>query len=158
MPSRKKGSGIYKRTKPVWNKGKLGFMKGKKLSDEHKKKIAEALKDNKNGTREIKKTKEEKKQVSKNGRLKNKYKVLSFYSQGEPECVCCGEDKLINLSIDHIKGGGKWHRIEIFGRECSGSGFYLWLISNGFPDGYQVLCLSCNKSKGTGDFCKKHNK
>ena len=28
---------------------------------------------------------------------------------------------------------------------------YRWLRDNGFPEGFQVLCLSCNDSTGTGE-------
>jgi hypothetical protein len=27
---------------------------------------------------------------------------------------------------------------------------YCWLGDSGFPEGFQILCLSCNGSKGTG--------
>ena len=30
---------------------------------------------------------------------------------------------------------------------------YRWLRGNGFPEGFQILCLSCNDSKGTGERC-----
>jgi hypothetical protein len=28
-----------------------------------------------------------------------------------------------------------------------------WLRDNGFPGGFQILSLSCNDSKGTGEWC-----
>jgi hypothetical protein len=28
-----------------------------------------------------------------------------------------------------------------------------WLRDNGFPEGFRILCLSCNDSKGTGERC-----
>jgi hypothetical protein len=30
---------------------------------------------------------------------------------------------------------------------------YRWLRDNGFPEGFQILCLSWNGSKGTGQRC-----
>ena len=30
---------------------------------------------------------------------------------------------------------------------------YRWLRDNGFPEGFQVSCLSCNDSRGTGERC-----
>jgi hypothetical protein len=30
---------------------------------------------------------------------------------------------------------------------------YRWLRGNGVPGGIQILCLSCNDSKGTGEWC-----
>jgi hypothetical protein len=68
-------------------------------------------------------------------------------------CECCGATE--NLTIDHVNGDGKQHREELFGRN-GGAGtaqFYAWLIREGFPDGYQALCRSCNTSKGSGESC-----
>jgi hypothetical protein len=57
------------------------------------------------------------------------------------------------LTIDHINGDGKRHRKEVH----RGTPFWRWLIAEGFPEGFQVLCLSCNQSKGRGDRCRlKH--
>jgi hypothetical protein len=151
-------SGIYNRTKPAWNKGKVGFMKGRKFSEEHKLKIADALKGNNNGFREVKQTKEELYRKAKNVRYEQKLKVVSYYSFGTMICNCCGENNFENLTIDHIYGGGNKHRLEIFGYKTGGSAFYFWLIMNGFPNGYQVLCKKCNSSKREGKSCKLHNK
>jgi hypothetical protein len=64
-------------------------------------------------------------------------------------CACCGATE--RLTIDHVNGDGRQHREEI----GKGSGaVYRWLIANGFPPGFQVLCLSCNNSKWTGDHCR----
>ena len=30
---------------------------------------------------------------------------------------------------------------------------YCWLGDDGRPEGFQILCLSCNESKGTGERC-----
>jgi len=50
---------------PAWNKGLVGFRKGIKFSDEHKKKIANSLKGNKNGVGHIV-TKENREKMNKN--------------------------------------------------------------------------------------------
>jgi hypothetical protein len=56
-------------------------------------------------------------------------------------CARCGFSDQRALSIDHIEGGGNQHRkAENTG---SGSGFYRWLIKNGFPNGFQTLCMNC---------------
>lgn len=68
-------------------------------------------------------------------------------------CACCGTRK--NLSIDHIAGGGAEHRIELFGTSKGGWMFYRWLVEQGFPDGYQTLCMPCNSSKGSGERCRR---
>ena len=51
-------------------------------------------------------------------------KVLAHYSGGTMRCVCCGEDKLPFLALDHVGGGGATHRKDI----GSGDQFYRWLI------------------------------
>ena len=74
--------------------------------------------------------------------------VLAHYGQ---VCACCGSTK--RLGIDHINGDGARHRRELFeGR--GGARFYLWLIDQGFPEGYQTLCQPCNASKATGPRCR----
>jgi hypothetical protein len=76
-------------------------------------------------------------------------------------CACCGSAEM--LTIDHVNGDGDEHRQELFGhrpafdgRTASTASFYLWLVNQGFPEGFQVLCRPCNGSKGTGDRCRLH--
>jgi hypothetical protein len=66
------------------------------------------------------------------------------------KCVCCGEDKLPFLSLDHKNGGGTKHRNELGLR---GSGIWAWAKRHGFPDMFQVLCHNCNQAKGYYGFC-----
>jgi hypothetical protein len=35
-----------------------------------------------------------------------------------------------------------------------GKRFYLWLLAEGFPEGFQTLCRRCNMSKGVGERCR----
>ena len=51
------------------------------------------------------------------------------------------------------RGGGSAHREKLFGRDAEPYGMYRWLRDNGFPEGFQILCLSCDDSKGTGGRC-----
>jgi hypothetical protein len=74
--------------------------------------------------------------------------VLDHYGRS---CACCGATE--NLTIDHVNGGGKAHRIELFGRDSVNIEFYRWLIEQNFPPGFQVLCKPCNSSKGEGTAC-----
>jgi len=76
-------------------------------------------------------------------RLRQKMKVLTYYSNGQLRCVRCGIDDLDVLCIDHIEGGGTKHTAIV----GTGGKFYSWLISQGFPSGYQVLCHNCNWKK-----------
>jgi len=67
-------------------------------------------------------------------------------------CACCGSDQ--RLTIDHIDGTGNEHRRDLFGNRQAGVPFYTWLVTNGFPEGYQTLCRPCNTSKFTGGQCR----
>jgi len=64
---------------------------------------------------------------------------LDLYSW---RCACCGLGE---------RGGGSAHREELFGRDAETCGMYRWLGDDGFPEGFQILRLSCNESKGTGE-------
>lgn len=60
------------------------------------------------------------------------------------KCECCGEVHLAMLALDHINGGGNKHRREI---QASGSvTLYRWIIEQGFPRGFRVLCFNCNQA------------
>lgn len=58
------------------------------------------------------------------------------------KCACCGEKEIAFLTIDHVDGGGNRHR-----RELKLSMIYRWLIRNGYPSGFQILCWNCNLAK-----------
>ncbi len=75
-----------------------------------------------------------------------KIRVLSNYSnpQGIPICNNCGERDRDVLCLDHLAGGGSKHRRSI-GKE--GIRFYDWVVQEGFPVGFQVLCYNCNTKK-----------
>jgi len=70
-------------------------------------------------------------------------KVLAHYSCGKLVCNCCGEGQYEFLCIDHIDSNGNTHR-----REVKTNTIYQWLITNYYPDGFQVLCHNCNMAKG----------
>lgn len=90
------------------------------------------------------KNQEFKKQYSRN-RLKNiMFEVLTYYSKGNIECICCGENIIGFLTIDHINGGGNKHRRDLGMKNVAGVNFYSWLKRNDFPTGYQVMCFNCN--------------
>jgi len=70
-------------------------------------------------------------------------------------CACPGCGATSNLSIDHLNGDGADHRIEIWGSQRGGgSTMHWWLVAQGFPDGYQVLCMRCNQRRGRGAACR----
>jgi hypothetical protein len=69
-------------------------------------------------------------------------------------CACCGSTE--QPSIDHVNGDGGRHRRELGGKSRSPLPVYRWLIKNGFPEGFQTLCLPCNQSKGRSERCRMH--
>jgi len=73
-------------------------------------------------------------------RKRLKEEVLTSYGNGVCSCVACGESQLVCLTIDHIDGQGFRHRKEI---KRHGISFYRWLRQQGFPKGYQTLCMNC---------------
>ncbi len=73
---------------------------------------------------------------------KRKSEVLTHYGGSPPRCGCCGESEYMFLTIDHINGDGREHR-----RIIKKKSIYDWLKSNGYPNGFQVLCFNCNCGK-----------
>lgn len=66
----------------------------------------------------------------------------TFAAYGGACCACCGESQIQFLSLDHINGNGNKHRKET--GNAGGHRFYRVLKKQGFPPGYQVLCMNCN--------------
>ena len=91
-------------------------------------------------------------EVTKLWRQNHKEQVMNHYGN---KCACCGESRIEFLTIDHIHGGGNKHRKEI--HQAGGSHFYRWLINNGFPEGFRVLCFNCNCSLGFHGYCPHQN-
>jgi hypothetical protein len=81
---------------------------------------------------------------------KLRHEVIMAY--GGYNCACCGETEPLFLSIDHVFNDGAKHRREIAvtskgnGKGAS-SRTLQWLKQNGFPAGFQVLCMNCNMGK-----------
>lgn len=78
-------------------------------------------------------------------------RVLEHYGT---ECACCGSAE--DLCVDHIIGNGKQHREELFGHSpgAAGEQFWRWLVQQGFPAGYQILCRPCSSSKSNREACR----
>jgi hypothetical protein len=76
--------------------------------------------------------------------------VISHYSNGTNRCACCGQDEVRFLCVDHLNNDGNVHRRTI----GQGSNIlYQWLIKNGLPPGYQILCFNCNMGKAIYGVC-----
>jgi hypothetical protein len=93
-----------------------------------------------------------------------KMEVLNHYAKGELKCanpnceVPGGAKDVRGLQIDHINGGGYKHSQEL---KKNGTRMYAWLKKNNFPEGYQVLCASCNiikKVANKEDYTPRKNK
>ena len=86
------------------------------------------------------KNKEKIRQYQKERNFEIKQEILSYYGNGKLACVTCGETRIACLSIDHINGHGGEHRKSL---GLAGKAFYPWLKKQGFPLGYQTLCMNC---------------
>ena len=81
-----------------------------------------------------------------NGDYDLKYEVMMYYtlrynpSAVRPFCNCkgCREICVEFLCIDHKKKRTKKEK------GLTGKSFYKYLKENNYPEGYQVLCFSCN--------------
>ena len=76
--------------------------------------------------------------------LKFKRLALMHYSAGTMQCARCPYSDPRALSIDHVNNDGCRHRAAV---NRAGSSLYQWLHSEGFPDGFQVLCMNCQFEK-----------
>jgi hypothetical protein len=80
-------------------------------------------------------------------RLKLRREVLQRYGE---VCAICGFSDARALHLDHVENNGALERRIAGGgrfRSFSGNGFYRWLRSRGWPQGYQILCANCNLIK-----------
>jgi hypothetical protein len=75
-----------------------------------------------------------------------KVKDEVYAAYGGYVCACCKETEVMFLSIDHIANNGAAERRSGAYRG-GGSPFYAWLRKQGFPPGYQVLCMNCQVGK-----------
>lgn len=98
------------------------------------------------GLRRCEKHRQHVNQYSNGKHFQLKQEVVNAYGG---ECLCCGEDRVIFLTIDHIHDDGASHRREV----GEGSTMYKWLKKNGYPkDRFRLLCYNCNcgRSKNGG--------
>lgn len=86
----------------------------------------------------------------KEARQKVKLEVTNHYGG---KCACCGEARLVFLTMDHIAGDGAEHRRKI---KMKGN-LHRWLKSNGYPSGFRVLCWNCNLAMAIDGACPHGN-
>lgn len=65
------------------------------------------------------------------------------------KCECCGENRIVFLSLDHINRDGKIDRKRFY----TSDDLYRHLIKRGFPEGYRILCMNCNFATRYGNEC-----
>lgn len=74
--------------------------------------------------------------------LHSRYKQLVFNHYGS-FCIHCYENDTNVLEMDHINNGGCKHRI----KDQYSKNIFEWLVKNDYPEGFQVLCVNCNRIK-----------
>jgi len=69
-------------------------------------------------------------------------------------CVCCGENKMEFLTIDHINNDGFSHRKnKKTGKTMDHLIIWKDIIDNGNHDNFQTLCMNCNWAKNLYGEC-----
>lgn len=83
---------------------------------------------------------------SKEGYRKNTDKLKSVLMEHYgSKCFCCGENKPLLLTIDHVNSDGKIiHRNSTNNNRIGGATLYRKLIKENFPKGIQIACYNCN--------------
>ncbi len=81
-------------------------------------------------------------------KYRQKLKSLVINKYGG-KCVCCGEEELEFLSIDHINQNGAEHRRSL---SRGGGDVYRSIRDEGFIENeYRVMCFNCNWSAYRGN-------
>lgn len=77
------------------------------------------------------------------------------YGRGELKCVCCGENMVDFLTLDHILNDGYKERKEGAKRRMGGICLYKFLKKRGYPrkNEFQLLCYNCNCAKKFTGVC-----
>jgi hypothetical protein len=80
-------------------------------------------------------------------KMRTKTEVLAHYSDGTLSCIKCGYTDIRALSLDHINDNGAEERRTNKVAKTGGTSFYHWLKRQGYPEGYQTLCMNCQNIK-----------
>lgn len=82
--------------------------------------------------------------------VKLRQDVFTLYGDS---CVCCGEQTLAFLTLDHIDGSGAAHRRALGLGRAGGVRFYAKILKLDKDPNLQVLCMNCNLAKHTQGHC-----
>ncbi len=74
-------------------------------------------------------------------------KILEAYGN---KCACCGETTPEFLALDHVNNDGAAERKKT---ALAGSTFYCYVLRQGCPPTYRLLCHNCNSSRGYYGYC-----
>ena len=75
---------------------------------------------------------------------------LEFIQQYGGVCVCCGEDEIQFLTLEHTQNDGAKERSEIGANDA----ILRRMRKAGWPkDRYALLCYNCNMAKGKLGYC-----
>lgn len=89
-------------------------------------------------------------------------KLEAFDAYGGRFCACCGEIEIDFLSLDHVNGRKKEERLDLRKnpKAYKSCGYWLYkrLKREGWPLGFQVLCMNCNWGKRICGICPHKRK
>ncbi len=91
--------------------------------------------------------------------IRKKKQVFEKY--GGSICNCCGETEFDFLQLDHVENNGASHKRKLSSNGTKSDGstkLYSWVIENGYPEGFQVLCANCNWGKRISGICPHKQK
>jgi hypothetical protein len=77
----------------------------------------------------------------------DKHAALQAYSEGDSQCLHCGETQIEFLTLDHISGRASMGHAKYI----KGPRLYALLRRENYPPGMQILCWNWNEIKGKAD-------
>ncbi len=81
---------------------------------------------------------------------RKRLKVSALETYGS-QCICCGEDDAVFLTINHMAGEDQ--------STTSRAHLYQWLKNNDYPPEFQTLCYNCSCARRSDGRCPgKHLK
>lgn len=86
---------------------------------------------------------ERKRLVTEKANQRVRIETLTYYGQGKLSCIKCGFSDILALTLDHINGDGNKHRRRDKKIAMGGVPLYYQLRKQGYPKGYQTLCMNC---------------
>lgn len=80
-------------------------------------------------------------------------KVVFEHYGNKCSCAGCPEINHKFLTLDHVNGSGNAHRRSLSSDgssfRVSSTAMHRWIVKNGFPDSFQLLCWNCNSGRAS---------